>query len=85
MSVVNNEDLKYFCAHALQGILANPFYTTQQQQIYMAQKEITIEKIAMRSALAMISIIEQTQVLLDRAASNAAEVKEATVKMVKGD
>jgi len=58
MKQVDDQDLKFFTGQALAGLLANPYMTSPEAQKYRNMKKITLEQIAVESALGVMEALE---------------------------
>ncbi len=62
MRPINKSDLRYFTGQALTGLCANPAYSSVQGQAYLRSKKLTVEKLAVSSALETLenlSVLEE--------------------------
>lgn len=58
--------LDFFAAHALQGLCANQMYHQPQYQKYLQQKNMTLETMAINSALEIMEQIENVRLKLKK-------------------
>lgn len=52
-------DIKYYTGAALTGLLSNPMFTTIEYQKNLGYKGLTLEKLALKSAIEIVSELEQ--------------------------
>lgn len=58
MKELNKDDLKFFTAAALQGLLANPIMLDKNYERQRAMKGLSLERIAVLSAVEVLQEIE---------------------------
>lgn len=73
-------DLKYFAGCALSGLLANPAFSTEERAKYMMMKSLTLERLAMLSAIEIVSEIEKWKDSLKKQEENKEQIKLALVE-----
>jgi hypothetical protein len=78
MIQINQSKLEFFTAAALTGLLSNPEMTSLARQQYLRAKKMTLEGLAVKSAIETMEILERMHAALDK------EEKEATVTSITG-
>lgn len=59
--------LDFFAAHVMQGLCANPTYTSPQYMKFLEAKKMTLETIAVESAIELMEKIEVLKIRLHEA------------------
>lgn len=80
MSINIDSDLKQFTAAALTGILANPSYNTIESHKHLTMKNLTVEKLALLSAIETLEQIEMYRDILRKQEENKEQIKLALVE-----
>jgi hypothetical protein len=85
MNKISQGDIKFFAAHALTGLSSNAYLMSMEGKRYLEMKRLTIEGMAVESALMMIERLHLMEVTLDKVeqAEEAKEKKETTLKSVE--
>lgn len=76
--IINMSDVKFFAAHALTGLSSNPYLMGMEGKRYMEMKKMSIEGIAVESALMMVERLHLVELTFNKVeeAESAKEKKE---------
>lgn len=72
-------DIKYFTAAALTGLLSNPSFQGEQSIKYMNMKGLTLEKLALLSAVEVVEQIESWKESLSKEEDQKNQIKMALI------
>src|SRR3974390_957801 len=70
---INESDFKYFAGCALTGLSSNPFLMSPEGKLHLTRAQLSIEKLAINSALEMLARLEKARQIMDQLEQNAQE------------
>jgi len=83
MDQISLQDLKFYAAHALSGLSSNSFLMSPDGKLHLLKNKLTIEGIAINSALSMIEKIHIAKLSLDKMEEVEREMQAKNVKPIK--